>query len=68
MLIALALGRAVFHGGDADGLGAGLGGVAALGLVVAYSAIPHVARRIKRFLDPASGDTFRVDTGELNRS
>ncbi len=28
----------------------------------AYATIPHVARRIKRFLDPASGDTFQVDT------
>jgi cell division protein FtsW len=25
-------------------------------------AIPHVALRIKRFMDPASGDTFQVDT------
>src|SRR6266478_2913018 len=33
-----------------------------LGLVAAYATIPHVARRIKRFLDPASGDTFQVDT------
>ena len=28
---------------------------------VAYVTIPHVARRIKRFLDPSSGDTFNVD-------
>jgi cell division protein FtsW len=41
---------------------AGLGGAAVLGLVAAYATIPHVARRIKRFLDPASGDTFQVDT------
>lgn len=38
-----------------------LAGVGAAGGVVAYSTIPHVARRIKRFLDPASGDTFQVD-------
>ncbi|MDC7785355.1 putative lipid II flippase FtsW [Rhodoplanes sp. TEM] len=38
-----------------------LAGVGVAGGVVAYSTIPHVARRIKRFLDPASGDTFQVD-------
>jgi cell division protein FtsW len=30
--------------------------------MAAYTTVPHVARRIKRFLDPASGDTFQVDT------
>jgi cell division protein FtsW len=40
----------------------GLGSTALMGLVVAYWTIPHVAKRIKRFLDPASGDTFQVDT------
>ena len=39
----------------------GLGGVAVVGLAGAYFTVPHVARRIKRFLDPASGDTFNVD-------
>lgn len=38
-----------------------LAGLGAVGGFVAYSTIPHVARRIKRFLDPASGDTFQVD-------
>jgi cell division protein FtsW len=40
----------------------GLGGTAILGLAGAYATIPHVAARIRRFLDPASGDTFQVDT------
>jgi cell division protein FtsW len=40
----------------------GLGGTAIVGLAGAYATIPHVARRIRRFLDPASGDTFQVDT------
>ena len=40
---------------------AGLAGVASIGLVGAYFTVPHVARRIKRFMDPASGDTFNVD-------
>jgi cell division protein FtsW len=39
----------------------GLGGTAMLGLFTAYMTIPHVASRIKRFLDPASGDTFNID-------
>ncbi|RAI42430.1 putative lipid II flippase FtsW [Rhodoplanes roseus] len=38
-----------------------LAGVGAVGGFIAYSTIPHVARRIKRFLDPSSGDTFQVD-------
>lgn len=32
------------------------------GLVVAYHLIPHVAARIRRFLDPGSGDSFQIDT------
>src|SRR6185312_17350899 len=31
-------------------------------LFVAYLLVPHVAVRIQRFLNPASGDTFQVDT------
>jgi cell division protein FtsW len=40
---------------------AGLGGAAIIGLTGAYFTVPHVARRIKRFVDPASGDTFNID-------
>lgn len=40
----------------------GLAGAAAGGLFAAYLFVPHVAGRIKRFMDPASGDTFQVDT------
>jgi cell division protein FtsW len=39
----------------------GLGGAAAVGLAGAYATVPHVARRIQRFMDPSSGDTFNVD-------
>jgi cell division protein FtsW len=39
----------------------GLGGVSVFGLFAAYQLLPHVAARINRFLDPASGDTFQVD-------
>ncbi len=40
----------------------GLAATAAGGLFAAYLLVPHVAGRIKRFMDPASGDTFQVDT------
>src|ERR1700743_1321443 len=40
----------------------GLAGVASAGLFVAYLLVPHVAGRIQRFMNPASGDTFQVDT------
>jgi len=39
----------------------GIGGLAIVGLAGAYFTVPHVARRIQRFLDPASGDTFNID-------
>ncbi len=41
-----------------------IGALAALGvagLVAAYVLLPHVASRIDRFLDPASGDTYQSD-------
>jgi cell division protein FtsW len=40
----------------------GLAGAASAGLFGAYLLVPHVAGRIKRFVNPASGDTFQVDT------
>ena len=40
----------------------GLMGISAVGLFGAYLMVPHVAGRIKRFMDPSSGDTFQVDT------
>lgn len=39
-----------------------LGFVGGAGLAAAYANLPHVAKRINRFLDPSSGDTFQVDT------
>jgi cell division protein FtsW len=39
----------------------GLGATAAVGLTTAFYTVPHVAKRINRFLDPASGDTFNID-------
>ncbi|MBI5262656.1 MAG: FtsW/RodA/SpoVE family cell cycle protein, partial [Bradyrhizobium sp.] len=40
----------------------GLAGLGAAGLFSAYLFVPHVAGRIRRFINPASGDTFQVDT------
>ncbi len=38
-----------------------LGSLALLGVIGAYLIFPHVASRIDRFLDPASGDTYQVE-------
>ncbi len=40
----------------------GTGAAAVLALFAAYQFVPHVTARIKRFLDPGSGDTFQIDT------
>lgn len=61
MLIALVWGALFFMAGMRLIWVVGLAGAAAVGLAGAYATVPHVARRIKRFLDPASGDTFQVD-------
>jgi cell division protein FtsW len=36
-------------------------GMGIAGLTVAYFIFPHVASRIDRFIDPASGDSYQVD-------
>lgn len=41
---------------------AGLGGAGIFGIVLAYELVPHVRARIERFLDPASGDSFQIET------
>ena len=61
MLIAIVWGALFFMAGMRLIWVVGLGMTAAVGLAGAYATVPHVARRIKRFLDPASGDTFQVD-------
>jgi cell division protein FtsW len=40
----------------------GIGSVAITGIAIAYQLVPHVARRIDRFLDRGAGDTFQIDT------
>jgi cell division protein FtsW len=61
MLILLVWGALFFLAGMRMVWVIGLGGAAAVGLAAAYATVPHVARRIQRFMDPASGDTFNVD-------
>jgi len=61
MLIALVWSALFFMAGMRLVWVFGLAGVAGIGLMIAYSTVPHVARRIQRFLDPASGDTFNID-------
>ena len=61
MLVALVWSALFFLAGMRLIWMAGLGGAAAVGLVSAYMLIPHVARRIERFRDPSSGDTFNID-------
>lgn len=62
MLISMVWGTLFFIAGMRMIWVFGLMGVSALGLFSAYMLVPHVAGRIKRFMDPASGDTFQVDT------
>lgn len=40
----------------------GISSLSVAGVFLAYEAIPHVASRIDRFLNPEKGDTFQVDT------
>ncbi|MEZ5763748.1 MAG: putative lipid II flippase FtsW [Xanthobacteraceae bacterium] len=61
MLIVMVWGALFFMAGMRMIWVFGLAGASAAGLFSAYLFVPHVARRIKRFLDPASGDTFQVD-------
>lgn len=61
MLILMVWGSLFFMAGMRMIWVVGLAGAALGGLFSAYLFVPHVARRIKRFMDPASGDTFQVD-------
>jgi len=61
MLVALVWSALFFMAGMRVVWVAGIAGIAGIGLLSAYYTVPHVARRIQRFLDPASGDTFNID-------
>jgi len=61
LLITLVWGALVYMAGiNLIWIGAlALAGMA--GIISAYFLVPHVASRIDRFLDPASGDTYQAD-------
>ena len=61
MLVLMVWGALFFIAGMRMIWVAGLAGAAAAGLFGAYLLVPHVAGRIKRFMNPALGDTFQVD-------
>src|SRR6516165_10619680 len=61
MLIALVWGALFYMAGMRLIWVIGLAGAAGAGLLTAFFTVPHVAQRINRFLDPASGDTFNID-------
>jgi cell division protein FtsW len=61
MLVALVWGALFFLAGMRLIWVFGLSSVAVVGIGLAYFTIPHVTRRIQRFLDPGSGDTFNID-------
>jgi cell division protein FtsW len=61
MLVLLVWGALFFMAGMRVVWVFGLAGAAAVGLTAAYYTVPHVAHRIQRFLNPASGDTFNID-------
>ena len=62
MLLCLTWGALFFFAGLRWVWTAGFAGVAVAGIFGAYKFIPHVTSRLQRFLDPASGDTFQIDT------
>jgi cell division protein FtsW len=62
MLVVMVWGALFFMAGMRMIWVLGLAGAGGAGLFTAYLLVPHVAGRIRRFLDPASGDTFQVDT------
>jgi cell division protein FtsW len=62
MLILLVWGALFFMAGMRLIWMIGLGSVSLVGLLGAYYTVPHVALRIRRFLDPGSGDSFQITT------
>src|SRR5579864_2360126 len=61
MLIALVWGALFYMAGMRFIWVIGLAATAGVGLTAAFFTVPHVAQRINRFIDPASGDTFNID-------
>lgn len=61
-LLTVVVGGMFFIAGMPVYLVVALMAVGSVGGVLAYLTVPHVTSRIDRFLDPASGDTFQVNT------
>ncbi len=61
MLIALVWGALFYMAGMRFIWVIGLAATAGVGLTTAFYTVPHVAQRIRSFLDPASSDSFNVD-------
>ncbi|MCW5725107.1 MAG: putative lipid II flippase FtsW [Maricaulaceae bacterium] len=61
VLITLCFGGVFFAAGLNWKWIAGLSAAAAGGLAAAWFFLPHVAGRIERFINPASGDTYQID-------
>jgi len=61
MLIVIVWGALFFMAGMRMIWVLGLAGAGAAGLFTAYMFVPHVAGRIKRFMNPGTGDTFQID-------
>src|SRR5580700_9401028 len=61
MLVSLVWGALFYMAGMRFIWVIGLAATAGLGLTAAFFTVPHVAQRINRFIDPASGDTFNID-------
>jgi cell division protein FtsW len=62
MLITVAFAALLFFWGVPWAVIGVMGAGLAAGAYAAYSWMPHVTSRVDRFLDPASGDRFQVDT------
>ena len=61
LLIALVWGTLFFLAGQPIRYAALFAGMCGIGLGGAYWAFDHVRKRVDRFIDPATGDSFQVD-------
>ncbi|HEX4111563.1 MAG TPA: putative lipid II flippase FtsW, partial [Stellaceae bacterium] len=61
MLISLVWGALFYMAGMRLIWVMGLAGTAGAGLMTAFFTVPHVAERINRFINPASGDSYNID-------
>ncbi len=61
MLVTMVFGAMFFMAGLSWGWIGSLGAMALVGVICAYTLMPHVASRVDRFLNPESGDTYQID-------